>query len=194
MTGEKPERPAWFRPAILATAGAATFGLAWHFSGSGSDAVVQSVGRADDSSSGGARAAEATPSSAPRGATDGKPAEAGAPSLPTRSRIAESTATDPFAARGWLPPPPPPPPPAPVLPPPPPPPPTAPPVPFKFVGLIEEKAAKPAAFLTKGDALFVVHVGDVLESTYRVESFNSAEVIVTYLPLQQRQTIGVTGG
>jgi len=197
MTDEKRERPAWFRPAILAAAGAATFGVAWHFSGSGNDGVVQSVGRAGDTAAaaGTARAAEPTPpGSAPIGATPGKLAEAGAPDLPTRSRIVESAAKDPFAARGWLPPPPPPPPPAPVPPPPPPPPPTAPPVPFKFVGLIEEKAAKPAAFLSKGDALFVVHVGDVLESTYRVESFNSAEVIITYLPLQQRQTIGVTGG
>jgi hypothetical protein len=75
-----------------------------------------------------------------------------------------------------------------------PPAPTAPPVPFKFVGLIEEKAAKPAAFIAKGDALFVVHVGDVVENTYRVESFNSAQVVVTYLPLKQRQTIEVTGG
>jgi len=39
-----------------------------------------------------------------------------------------------------------------------------------------------------------VHVGDVVESTYRIESFNSAQVVITYLPLQQRQTIDVTGG
>ena len=75
-----------------------------------------------------------------------------------------------------------------------PPPPTAPPVPFRFVGLLEEKASKPAAFIAKGDALYVVRVGDVVENTYRVESFNSAQVVVTYLPLQQRQTIEVTGG
>ena len=67
-------------------------------------------------------------------------------------------------------------------------------MPFKFIGQIEDKAAKPAAFITKGDALFVVHVGDVVENTYRVESFNAAHVVVTYLPLQQRQTIEVSGG
>jgi len=67
-------------------------------------------------------------------------------------------------------------------------------VPFKFIGQIEDKSAKPAAFITKGDALFVVHVGDVVENTYRVESFNAAQVVVTYLPLQQRQTIDVSGG
>jgi hypothetical protein len=182
------ERPAWVRPAILAVAGAATLAVAMHFSGSDSDGVVQSVGRSGDATAA-APSAGAEPS---RGAAQGTP---DAPSLPTRSKIAGSADKDPFAARGWLPPAPPP------LPvsaiqaaPPPAPPPTAPPVPFRFVGLIEEKTAKPAAFIAKGDALFVVHVGDVVESTYRVESFDSAQVVVTYLPLQQRQTIEVTGG
>jgi hypothetical protein len=181
------QRPAWVRPAILAGAGAAVFALAYHFSGSDSDGVVQSVGRAGDAP------ADTTRASAERAQPPS--ASSAAPGLPTRSEIAKSAAKDPFAARGWLPPPPAPAPapvvavdatPAPA--------PTAPPVPFRFVGLIEEKAAKPAAFIAKGDALFVVHVGDVVESTYRVESFNSAQVVVTYLPLQQRQTIEVTGG
>ena len=183
------ERPAWFRPAILTAAGAATFAAAFHFSGSGSDGVVPSVARADG----------ATPPPATTGVEPAKPAPGAAATpagleLPTRSQITQSATKDPFAAKGWLPPPPPPPPPAAALPPPPPPPPTAPPIPFRFVGLLEEKASKPAAFLAKGDALFVVHVGDVVESTYRVESFNSAQVVLTYLPLQQRQTIEVTGG
>jgi hypothetical protein len=178
------ERPAWVRPAILAAAGAATFAIALHFSGSDSDTVVPSVARADD----------AAPA-APRASADAAPAAAGAPGLPTRGKIEQSASKDPFAARGWL---------APVAPVAaqttvatvvvPPPPPTAPPVPFRFVGLLEEKSAKPAAFIAKGDALFVVHVGDVVESTYRVESFDSAQVVVTYLPLQQRQTIEATGG
>jgi hypothetical protein len=181
------ERPAWVRPAILTAAGAATFAVAFHFA-SGGDDVVESVGRPGDTAS-------AAPAGAqPAVATSLAAAAPTAPNLPTRSRITESASKDPFAARGWLPPPPPPPPPAAELPPPPAPPPTAPPVPFRFVGLLEEKTAKPAAFIAKGDALYVVHVGDVVESTYRVESFNSAQVVVTYLPLQQRQTIEVNGG
>jgi hypothetical protein len=186
------QRPAWFRPAVMAGGGAVVLALALHFAPSNGDGVVQSVAHAGDS-----------PASAPSSAAAGKPVEApgaataapGAPDLPTRNQIDRSAAKDPFAARGWLPPPPPPSP-APVVPvvAEAPPAPTAPPVPFKFVGLIEEKTAKPAAFIAKGDALFVVHVGDVVENTYRVESFNSAQVVVTYLPLQQRQTIEVTGG
>ena len=182
------ERPAWVRPAVIAGAGAVVLAAGLHFAPSNGDGVVQSVAHAGGSPANPGPATEAAhPAPAPAGP--------GAPSLPTRNKIDQSAAKDPFAARGWLPPPPPPPP-APVVPvvAEAPPPPTAPPVPFKFVGLIEEKAAKPAAFIAKGDALFVVHVGDVVENTYRVESFNSAQVVVTYLPLQQRQTIEVTGG
>jgi hypothetical protein len=187
MTGE---RPAWVRPVVLAAAGATTVGVLLHFAPSSGDGVVASVARAGDATSDPSRS-EAGPSQAAPAAA----AAPAAPNLPTRSRIQQSASKDPFAARGWLPPPPPPAP-APVVTvdATPPPPPMAPPVPFKFVGLIEEKAAKPAAFIAKGDALFVVHVGDVVESLYRVESFNSAQVVVTYLPLQQRQTIEVTGG
>jgi hypothetical protein len=184
------ERPAWVRPAVLTAAGAATFAVAFYFSGSGSNGVVESVARSGD-----AAASTGAPSAAPT--AEGVPPAAAttpaAPSLPTRNKF-ESAAKDPFTARGWLPPPPPPPPPAAEAPAPPPPPPTAPPVPFRFVGLLEEKSSKPAAFIAKGDALYVVHVGDVVESTYRVESFNSAQVVVTYLPLQQRQTIEANGG
>jgi hypothetical protein len=181
------QRPAWVRPVVLAAAGAATFALAFYFSGSGNDGVVPSVAHAGDATTPDAPRADAAPAG---------PAAATAPGLPTRGKIDQSAAKDPFAARGWLAPPPPPPPPmttvATVVVPPPPP--AAPPVPFRFVGLLEEKSAKPAAFIAKGDALFVVHVGDVVESTYRVESFDSAQVVVTYLPLKQRQTIEATGG
>ncbi len=185
------ERPAWVRPAVLTAAGAATFAVALHFSASSSDEVVLPVTRP-------------LPAGAPRpapsvtaGAAAPRAADAqasSAPDLPTRSRIPQSASKDLFAPKGWLPPPPPPPPPVAAPPPPPPPPPMAPPIPFRFVGLLEEKSSKPAAFIAKGEALYVVHVGDVVENTYRVESFNSAQVVVTYLPLQQRQTIEVTGG
>jgi hypothetical protein len=196
------ERPAWIKPAVLIAAGAATFAIAFHFSGSGGDDVVQPVGRSTDHP--GISASAAT---VPAAVSPGAAATAGAaaptatraadpqaaPDLPTRTRITGSADRDPFAPKGWLPPPPPPLPQAAVVAAPPPPP-TAPPIPFRFVGLFEEKSAKPAAFIAKGDALYVVRVGDVVENIYRVESFNSAQVVVTYLPLQQRQTIEVTGG
>jgi hypothetical protein len=191
------ERPAWIKPAVLIAAGAATFAIAFHFSGSGGDDIVQPVARSADHSGIAASAATVPAGLAPATNAPGA-ARAGdvpaAPDLPRRTSITASASKDPFAPKGWLPPPPPPLPAAPAMAAPPPPPPTAPPVPFRFVGLIEEKSAKPAAFIAKGEALYVVHVGDVVETNYRVESFNSAQVVVTYLPLQQRQTIEVTGG
>jgi hypothetical protein len=78
--------------------------------------------------------------------------------------------------------------------PPPPSPPTAPPLPFSFVGLLEQKSGKPTAFLAKGEALVVAGVGDVIDGTYRVESLSPTGVVVTYLPLSQRQTVGPSGG
>jgi hypothetical protein len=187
------ERPAWIKPAVLIAAGVATFAAAFHFSGGGNDQVVQPVAHLPGASSISASAAvPAAVAPAPGATRAGDPSAA--PDLPTRTRITESASKDPFAPKGWLPPPPPPPPAAAAAAAPPPPPPTAPPIPFRFVGLIEEKSAKPAAFIAKGDALYVVHVGDVVETNYRVESFNSAQVVVIYLPLQQRQTIEVTGG
>ena len=112
---------------------------------------------------------------------------------PTRPSIATEATADPFAAASFAPPPPPPPPPAPVVPPPPPPPPKAPPLPFAFVGLVEQGAGKPQAFLARGDALFIVAAGDVIEERYRVESLSPASVVMTYLPLTERQVLNVSG-
>jgi len=174
----------WKLLGLLAAGGALAFYLLSEATGGSEDAVVKPVVRES--------AHPAGAGEPPARAAAEKPAEA--PDLPSRSKLAESARSDPFAPKGWTPPPPPPPPPVAAPPPAPPPPPTAPPVPFKFIGQIEDKAAKPAAFITKGDALFIVHVGDVVENTYRVESFNAAQVVITYLPLQQRQTIDVSGG
>jgi hypothetical protein len=79
------------------------------------------------------------------------------------------------------------------LPPAPPPPPTAPPIPYNFVGLLQDHAV-PKAFLAKGDNLLVVAAGDTLDGTYRVESVSSSEIVLTYLPLNQRQSILIPGG
>ncbi len=183
----KPDGPRWKRLALLAGAGAVTFLVVFRASEGGEDsAVVRPVARA--APGGGEPAAAPTRASGTAAEHPGEP-----PDVPKRARVAQGARSDPFAPHGWTPPPPPPLPVV-VVPPPPPPPPTAPPVPFKFIGQIEDKAAKPAAFITKGNALFVVHVGDVVESTYRIESFNAAQVVVTYLPLKQRQTIDVSGG
>lgn len=122
------------------------------------------------------------------------PTDAPAATPPVRDAIEVGNGAETFGNKSWLPPPPPPPPaPAPAAPARPPKP-TAPPLPFRFVGMLEAKNEKPTAFLSMGDALHVVKVGDVIDGTYRIEALSPAKVVVTYLPLKQQQTLGVDGG
>jgi len=116
--------------------------------------------------------------------------------LPKRSRVIPDSKGQAFASLSWLPPPPPAPPVRVALPSPPPPPivPVAPPLPFTFVGLLEQGAARPQAFLAKGDALLVVAAGDMLDNnTYRIETLNAQQIIITYLPLNTPQTLNILG-
>jgi hypothetical protein len=94
-----------------------------------------------------------------------------------------------FKAISWYvppPPPPPPPPPKPV----PPPPPTAPPMPFSYLGRYED-GGKLIIFLVRGDRIYTVAEGEVIENTYRVERLTGSWLELTYLPLNIKQTIGV---
>jgi len=166
---------------VLAAAGAAAIALAYALAPGGDDVVLAKS------------APERTP--APAAPVRETPAvsvaAAQTPDTPVRTRaeIPLAATTDPFAAASFVPPPPP----APVVIPPPPPPPKAPPLPFAFVGLLESGAGKPAAFLSHGEALLVVSEGDVIESDYRVESLSPVEVVLTYLPLKERQKLAATG-
>jgi hypothetical protein len=149
--------------------------------------------------------AEAVTRAAPRAAVPKSSSEAidlpTAPSLDSslsasnRTRSIPNSKGDPFASLSWLPPPPPPPPAPAPAPPPKPAEPVTPPLPFTFVGMLERGAAKPEAFLAKGDVLLVVSVGDMLDNnTYRVDSMTSNEVVMTYLPMNIQQTLSVPGG
>lgn len=102
-----------------------------------------------------------------------------------RAPVSVEAAHDPFTASSWLPPPP-------VVPPPPetrPAPPTAPPVPFVYLGQQDARSAKPQVFLGNGDQLLIVSPGDVIGGQYRVESVSGSNVVLTYLPLNQVQTV-----
>lgn len=100
-----------------------------------------------------------------------------------------------FAAHSWYvaPPPPPPPPPAPAVSLAPPVP-TAPPLPYQYIGSYTPEGQKPVLFLSKGDRVFDVHVGDTLEDTYTVDGFNKSQILLTYKPLkiQQQLIVGST--
>ncbi|MEO8024120.1 hypothetical protein [Polaromonas sp.] len=82
--------------------------------------------------------------------------------------------------------------PAPSGPPPPPPAPVAPPLPFTAVGFIQGKRigdGQQQTFIQQGDKLTVIRQGDTINSTYRVDDINTERVIVTYLPLGQKQSL-----
>jgi len=97
---------------------------------------------------------------------------------------------DPFAARSWRKPPPRPAASAGAVPAPPPPP-TAPPLPFVYMGkLISDE--NNAVFLVQGERNLVVHEGDVIDSTYRIDSFAQTRITLTHLPTGIQQTL-VTG-
>lgn len=113
--------------------------------------------------------------------------------LPERSRTVPESSGNAFANLSWMPPPP-----VVVVAPPPrppkPPPPTAPPLPFIFVGLMEQGAARPQAFLAKGDALLVVAAGDTIDNnTYRIETLSAQKIVITYLPMGLQQTLHILG-
>jgi len=100
-----------------------------------------------------------------------------------------------FAPKSWLvvAPPPPPPPPPPVVPPPPPPPPQAPPLPFKYVGVLHVSADLTLWYLLKGERLIVAATGEVIDDTHRIDGADAGQLRFTYMPLAQRQALAIGG-
>ncbi|MES2089039.1 MAG: hypothetical protein V4532_03515 [Pseudomonadota bacterium] len=71
----------------------------------------------------------------------------------------------------------------------PPPPPMAPPFPHAWVGRFNDEAHR--AIVSSADATWVVAEGDVIESQWRIDQIQERQMTLTYLPLQQRQTIAM---
>ncbi len=90
-----------------------------------------------------------------------------------------------FAPTSWYVPPPPPPPPKPE----PPPKPTAPPLPFTYLGRYDEGDTAEVVMLLKGDRIYTVSEGEVIDNTYRVEKVAPGAVELIYLPLNIKQSL-----
>jgi hypothetical protein len=71
----------------------------------------------------------------------------------------------------------------------PPPPPQAPPLPFRYVGMLGLTDEAPIVFLEKQDTGYAVKAGDVIDGIYRIDEAAEGRVVFTYLPLDQRQTL-----
>ncbi|MCO6056676.1 secretion system X translation initiation factor [Pseudomonas sp. MOB-449] len=94
-----------------------------------------------------------------------------------------------FASQSWYVAPPPPP----VLaaaPPPPPARPTAPPLPFKFIGKLDDRQQL-QVFLLRGEQVLVVREGDLIDKTYKVQHIDPERMTLVYLPLDIAQTLAV---
>jgi hypothetical protein len=106
-------------------------------------------------------------------------------SRPDEKAAADTVAGDAFSAISWYVPPPPPPPRKPA----PPPPPSAPPMPFSYLGRYED-AGRLTILLVRGDRVYTVSEGEVIENTYRVERLTRSGLEMIYLPLGIKQTLG----
>jgi len=101
---------------------------------------------------------------------------------------ASDAATDPFSTRQ------PPAPPPPVASKPlPPPPPVAPPLPFQFLGKKLEDG-RWEIYLDAAEQTLIAHQGDTLLGRYRVDEIRPPNLQLTYLPLNQPQTLAIGQG
>jgi hypothetical protein len=91
-----------------------------------------------------------------------------------------------FDSQTWNPPPPPPPKPTP------PPPPVAPPLPYIVLGKKSE-GQQWEVYLARGDQTFIAREKETLENQYRVDSIKPPTMVLTYLPLNQVQTLSIGG-
>ena len=107
-------------------------------------------------------------------------APATAAAAPGAARM-HHTKANPFAAHSWLPPVPK------AKAPPPPPPPRAPPLPFAYLGKMQDGAAM-TVFVSQGARNIVLRSGDTLPQ-YRVDSITPTDMTFVYLPLGEKQRL-----
>jgi hypothetical protein len=74
----------------------------------------------------------------------------------------------------------------------PPPIPTAPPLPFSFMGRYHAEDAADVFYLTTGERVFDVKIGDIIDNTYTVDSLQGSQLVLTYLPLKVQQSLDVS--
>jgi hypothetical protein len=93
---------------------------------------------------------------------------------------------NPFGTKSWFVPPPPPPPAPPAAP-------SAPPLPFAYAGKIEQEDGSWAYVLMRGEQSYIVRVGDAIDGSYRLRSFENSNLVIEYTPLGIQQAIALGG-
>ena len=74
---------------------------------------------------------------------------------------------------------------------PPPPAPTAPPLPYVFLGSYTPGGDPTVYFVTRGDRVYDIKVGDTIDEAYQIESATSGQLVFLYKPLGQRQMMAI---
>ena len=93
---------------------------------------------------------------------------------------------DAFGAKSWV-----------IVPPPPPPAPIvaeaprAPPLPFRFMGQVNDGHGNITYFLLRGTAMLAASVGESIDNIYRLERAEGGVLHFIYLPLQVRQSLQI---
>ena len=73
------------------------------------------------------------------------------------------------------------------------PPPTAPPLPFTYVGKRLEDGIW-NVFISRGDQMLIVREQQTIDGTYRIDAVKPPQMILTYLPMDERQTMSIGAG
>jgi Tfp pilus assembly protein PilP len=68
--------------------------------------------------------------------------------------------------------------------------PKAPPLPFKFIGKLDD-SQQLQVFLLRGEQVLVVREGDLIDKTYKVQRIDAERMTLVYLPLDIAQSLAV---
>ncbi len=71
------------------------------------------------------------------------------------------------------------------------PPPSAPPLPFTYLGKIQEAQGKLTFFLSDGNQMRLVGTGETINDTYSVDGVEDGRLVLTYLPLHIKQYLSL---
>lgn len=72
--------------------------------------------------------------------------------------------------------------------------PVAPPLPFTALGFIQGNKigdGQQQTFIREGENLTMIRQGDTINNTYRVDDINAERIVLTYLPLGQKQSLSL---
>lgn len=75
----------------------------------------------------------------------------------------------------------------------PPPPPVAPPLPFTYVGKRLEDGVW-HVYVSRGDQTLIVREQQTIDGTYRIDAVKPPQMTLTYLPMDERQTMSIGAG